>query len=193
MTATFAPFGMRSSRSLGGGFNTEGQNRYRITNGFNQNIGLGDPVALNTAGTLVPVSANASIAVGVFAGCMYVDPLTFKPTWAKRFVAATSSANESYVTGFVIDDPRRNFVMQATASVSAGDVGYAFNVTTGSGSDTYWGISSYALDAGSRTNLAPRTVQLIDVLEEPGNAFADAYPIVEVRIMEHDYAFTSAS
>lgn len=193
MTSTSAPFGLRSSRRIGGNANAMGQNRYRIANGFATAIFTGDPVALNTAGNIVPVTAAASIAIGVFAGCQYVDSTWKQPRWSSYFPAATSSYGEGYVTAFVIDDPDRTFAVQANASVSAGDVGYYFNVTTGSGGSTLFGTSSYGLDAGSRTNLAPKTLQVIDFVDQPDNAFSDAYPIVEVRIAEHKYSFTSAS
>jgi hypothetical protein len=67
--------------------------------------------------------------------------------------------------------------------VSVGDINLNFDVTLGAGSAVTV-ISVFGLDAGTRKETTGM-VRILDIYDEPGNAFSDANPKVEVRIVQH--------
>lgn len=193
--------GLRSSRVRGGQRNPEATNRYRIANGFAGNIFKGDAVALNTAnGTITQVSGTGNInsnrPIGVFMGHSYVDPVTRRPTWSSMFIAGTSSA-VGQPQALVIDNPDQTFVIQADASISAGDIGLNFELSLAQGS-SFTQTSGFLLRAASR-GTATGALRLVDIYEIPGNALApdtsvtDAFPFVEVQWNQNRNTIVSAA
>ena len=185
MSASKALFGMVPLRKVGSNVNSTGQTQYNIANGLASNIFHGDLVMMS-AGNLTPVATTTDYAVGVFVGCEYTDPTSKQPTFSRYFPANTSSAIGNPV-GFVSDDPYGSFMIQADASVTAGDInGMNFAVTLGSGS-TVTGNSGFGIKAASRatTHLLARPIAVVD---EPGNSLSatdGAFPKLEVKIVQH--------
>lgn len=98
--------------------NTTGQSRanaYTIGSGYASAIGYGDPVLLNTDGTLNIATAGADI-IGVFAGVQYTDA-SGKPTFSKNWPASTVATN---IIAYVYDDPTNVYEVQ----VGSGGSGY---------------------------------------------------------------------
>ncbi len=98
--------------------NKTGQSRanaYTIGSTYNSAIGYGDPVLLNTDGTLNIATAGADI-IGIFAGCQYTDA-SGKPTFSKNWPAGTTATN---IIAYVYDDPTNVFEVQ----VGSGGTGY---------------------------------------------------------------------
>lgn len=96
--------------------NQTGQSRanaYTIGTGYASAIGYGDPVLLNTDGTLNIATAGVDI-VGIFAGVQYTDA-TGKPTFSKNWPASTTATN---IIAYVYDDPTNVFEVQVGASGS---------------------------------------------------------------------------
>ena len=191
MTATKTPFGLRAGRRRGGVPNGSSQNTYRIANGYATDLFEGDPVALNATGTIQIVSATgtAGYATGVFRGCVFNNPLNGnQPTFSRRWTAATSTTDGSKPYAYVEDDPNATFIIQADASITAGDVGYNFDVSLGAGV-TATGSSTTVLKASTRT-VGTALIQVVGLFDRVDNAFSnevvtDLYPLVEVRWDNH--------
>jgi hypothetical protein len=85
-------------------------------------------------------------------------------------------------------------MVQADASVSAGDVGLNFNVTAtaADANDSTYGVSRFALDASTRTSAVTGAFKLIGFARLPDNAIADPFPVVLVR-MNSAIALVSAT
>ena len=185
MSASKALFGMVPLRKVGSDTNSTGQSQYAIANGLASNIFHGDLVTIS-AGNITPVATTTDYAIGVFMGCEYTDPTTKQPTFSRYFPANTSSAIGNPV-GFVSDDPYGSFMIQADASVTAGDINSQnFAVTLGSGS-TITGNSGFGIKAASRAT-ATKAVSPIAMIDEPGNALTGAdgaFPKLEVKIVQH--------
>jgi len=185
MSASKALFGMVPLRKVGSNYNSTAQTQYDIANATASNIFHGDLVTI-ADGYITPIATTTDYAVGVFVGCEYTDPVSKQPTFSHYFPANTSSAIGNPV-GFVVDDPYASFMIQADASVTAGDINSQnFEVTLGSGS-TVTGNSGFGIKASSRatTTKAVRPIALID---EPGNALTGtdgAFPKLEVKIVQH--------
>ena len=185
MSASKALFGMVPLRKVGSNYNSTAQNQYAIANGLASNIFHGDLVTI-ADGFITPIATTTDYAVGVFVGCEYTDPVSKQPTFSHYFPANTSSAIGNPV-GFVVDDPYASFMIQADASVTAGDINSQnFEVTLGSGS-TVTGNSGFGIKASSRAT-ATKAVRPIAMIDEPGNALTGtdgAFPKLEVKIVQH--------
>jgi hypothetical protein len=195
MTSTKAPFGFRPLRRLGGGGeNTMGVTEYRIANGFNSNLFTGDPVKLTTDGTIVLASVSTDYIQGIFMGCRYVDSVTKQPRWSRYWPAGTSSADGTNPgpRALVMTDPQMNYLVQAVTSVTVGAIGLNIGVTIGVG-NTLTGRSAFGVDPAnglSATGVGPWRV--IDIYDTPDNSFTDAYPVLEVRLIQNAITRVSA-
>lgn len=186
-------FGLEPARAQGGRTATQGFNRYPIKNGQTGAIGLGDPVKLinQVGGGLTTCSATTDKCLGVFMGCVFNNPLNGnQPRWQPNWPTATSTTDGSQPYALVSDDPFATYFIQANASISIGDIGMNFDVAVSIPNATT-GRSTYSLAATSRTT-ASALLQLVDIKQDPNNAFGDATPIVEVRIVQNRNAYTSA-
>lgn len=185
MSASKALFGMVPLRKVGSNYNSTAQTQYDIANATASNIFHGDLVTI-ADGYITPIATTTDYAVGVFVGCEYTDPVSKQPTFSHYFPANTSSAIGNPV-GFVVDDPYASFMIQADASVTAGDINSQnFEVTLGSGS-TVTGNSGFGIKASSRTT-STKAVRPIALIDEPGNALTGtdgAFPKLEVKIVQH--------
>ena len=189
MTTTKALNGLTPSRIRGGASNSKATNEYPIASGLAQSIFTGD-IVVNNAGNIEVLLSTTQKAVGVFMGCQYVADGEQK--FSKFWPSGTSATDAK---AFVVDNPAATFIVQADASVSAGDINSQnFNVTLGSGS-TFTGKSGFGLEAGTRTT-GNAMLRAIAVLDEPGNditvAAERAFPKLEVRIVKHVDAYISA-
>lgn len=185
MSASKALFGMVPLRKVGSNYNSTAQTQYDIANATASNIFHGDLVTI-ADGFITPIATTTDYAVGVFVGCEYTDPVSKQPTFSHYFPANTSSAIGNPV-GFVVDDPYASFMIQADASVTAGDINSQnFEVTLGSGS-TVTGNSGFGIKASSRAT-STKAVRPIALIDEPGNALTGtdgAFPKLEVKIVQH--------
>lgn len=183
MTSTYTPFGFRGARKRGGVPNSLGINKYRINPaGYNTNIANGDPVMLNS-GYVTRASTSTDYLRGVFVGCRYDDPNTKVPQYPQMYAANTSVGSDPKgIIALVCDDPDQTYIIQADASVSVGDVGLNFDCTIGT-SDSTFKKSRFGLAAGSRKT-ASGPLRIVGLWEQPDNAWSDAFPIVEVEIVQ---------
>ena len=185
MAQSFAPFGLRAIAALG----THGNEvrAYPLPNGANcPDLGKGSPVKLS-GGVITSAGAGGGPLLGVAAGFAWVDPTTKQPQLKNSIPADTSSAGlydgSDRPTAYVVDNPFALFMIQADASVTAGDLGLNFDVTAAGGDvNSVYGTSQYTLDASTRTSAVGTAVKLVGLANIPDNNWGDPYPIVVVKL-----------
>jgi hypothetical protein len=182
---SFAPFGLRAVAALG----THGNEvrAYPLPNGAAcPDLGKGSPVKLS-GGVIVSAGATGDgPLLGVAAGFAWVDAIN-GPQLRNSIPADTSSAGlldgSNRPTAYVVDNPFATFLIQANASVTAGDLGLNFNVTAAGGDvDAVYGVSRYALQASSRTSAVNTAVKLVGLANIPDNAWGDPFPVLVVKL-----------
>ena len=185
MAQAFAPFGLRAVAALGSHGNEV--RHYPLPNGTNcPDLAKGSPVKMS-GGVITSVGTGGGPILGAAVGFTWVDP-TSKRTLIQSYIPAdTSSAG--YVDGenrplvYVTDNPHALFMVQADAVITAGDLGLNFDVTAVSGDvDSVYGVSRYALRAGSRTSAVATALKLVGIAKIVDNAYGDPYPVVIVKM-----------
>lgn len=185
MAQSFAPFGLRAVAALG----THGNEvrAYPLPNGANcPDLGKGSPVKLS-GGVITSAGAGGGPLLGVAAGFAWVDPTTKQPQLKNSIPADTSSAGlydgSDRPTAYVVDNPFALFMIQADASVTAGDLGLNFDVTASGGDvNAVYGTSQYTLDASTRTSAVGTALKLVGLANIPDNNWGDPYPVVIVKL-----------
>ncbi len=185
MAQSFAPFGLRAIAALG----THGNEvrAYPLPNGANcPDLGKGSPVKLS-GGVITSVGTGGGPVLGVAAGFAWLDPTTKQPQLKNSIPADTSSAGlydgSDRPTAYVVDNPFALFMIQADASVTAGDLGLNFDVTASGGDvNSVYGTSQYTLDASTRTSAVGTALKLVGLANIPDNNWGDPYPIVIVKL-----------
>ncbi len=185
MPQSFAPFGLRAIAALG----THGNEvrAYPLPNGANcPDLGKGSPVKLS-GGVIVSAGTGGGPLLGAAVGFAWIDPTTKQPQLKNSIPADTSSAGlfdgSDRPTAYVVDNPFALFLMQADASVTAGDLGLNFDVTaTGGDVNAAYGTSQYALDASTRTSAVGTALKLVGLANIPDNNWGDPYPVVVVKL-----------
>lgn len=185
MAQSFAPFGLRAVAALG----THGNEvrAYPLPNGANcPDLGKGSPVKLS-GGVITSAGAGGGPLLGVAAGFAWIDPTTKQPQLKNSIPADTSSAGlydgSDRPTAYVIDNPFALFLIQADASVTAGDLGLNFDVTASGGDvNSVYGTSQYTLDASTRTSAVGTALKLVGLANIPDNNWGDPFPILVVKL-----------
>ena len=185
MAQTYAPFGLRAVAALG----THGNEvrAYPLPNGANcPDLGKGSPVKLS-GGVITSAGAGGGPLLGVAAGFAWIDPTTKQPQLKNSIPADTSSAGlydgSDRPTAYVVDNPFALFIIQADASVTAGDLGLNFDVTASGGDvNTVYGTSQYTLDASTRTSAVGTALKLVGLANIVDNNWGDPFPIVVVKL-----------
>jgi hypothetical protein len=161
-------------------------NMYTINPTYNTAIFKGDPVILNSNGT-VTVGAAASALMGVFAGCEYVDS-TGKPTLSNFYPASQSVQSGSEIRCYVYDDPNIVYEIQAVGQLSAtlatamAFIGDEADITYVAGS-TSTGLSACNLNTAAMAGAgSQKQFRIIGVGLAPDNAITDLYPILRVTL-----------
>ena len=185
MAQSYAPFGLRAVAALG----THGNEvrAYPLPNGANcPDLGKGSPVKLS-GGVITSVGTGGGPLLGVAAGFAWIDPTTKQPQLKNSIPADTSSAglyeSSDRPTAYVVDNPNALFIIQADASVTAGDLGLNFDVTASGGDvNSVYGTSQYTLDASTRTSAIGTALKLVGLANIPDNNWGDPFPIVVVKL-----------
>jgi hypothetical protein len=184
MPSTSAPFGLRPARHGAGG--TIRPEARTIATGYASSIYRGQLVKLATDGTIAAAAAGDA-AIGVFDGVEYLTTAgerVVSPYWP-----ASTAATE--IVAYVYEDPEIFYEVQASATLAQTAVGNCADITGVSGS-TVTGQSTQMLDASSAsTTTAQLSIQGFS--RATGNAAGDTYPVVVVKIAEHQFrAFPAA-
>lgn len=159
---------------------------YTIAATYNTAIGYGDPVALNTDGTLNIGTAGSDV-IGVFAGVHYKDA-TGKPNYAKNWPGAITGATD--IVAYVYDDAGNVYEVQ----VASGGSGY---VQTAIGAQANFVINTPNTATGQSTSALNAT--LIAAASQGNfrivgfgtdgiyNATTNPFPTVLVQLATHQY------
>ena len=157
---------------------------YSIASGYGTDIFFGDPV--KSSGTAdadgrpgIVIGTNGPIR-GAFAGCFYTDS-TGAPQYSMRWPASTVAADAK---AMVYDHPETVFMIQASASVAATDVGNKADFVSGSG-NTRTNVSGYQLDASTIGSQDCLLILGKGQMDSP-NDFGSAYVKLLVLIREHE-------
>jgi len=187
MALISAPFGLRLVEHPTG---QSRANTYTIAAAYNTLISYGDPVMLNTDGTITVLTATSSPILGVFAGVEFIDA-TGKPTTSKNWPASQAVLSGTTPVAYVYDDPENLYDVQVTANASGyvqaaiGDQTNLYPVTAGS-TVTGQSAGSIALAlVGAGVQGQVRVRSLTDGIYD---ATYNPYPIVRVQISRHAFA-----
>lgn len=190
MSATNAPFGLRVVSHPSGVIHAVERS---IASAYAANIFFGDVVKLLTTGVIALATSDGTragtvdgiSALGVFAGCTYVDA-TGRPVTSNMWPTGQVATD---IKAYVYEDPDLIFVGQANGSVAAaavGDqadwVGFAApggNVATGVSTS---GLNSTLVGAGQQGQF-----RIIGFDETPDNAPGDSFTRVKVQFAEHQF------
>ena len=131
-----AGFGLIAQGTVGSTPATQGQGKYYIDAGYNQDLFQGATVRMKDGYIVEASSTRTFLTIGVFNGIFYNAATTQKPTWANWYNQPITPANSEDVTCFVIDNPFQLFVGSTSAAVTQANVGrtvsFAAAVPTGS-------------------------------------------------------------
>lgn len=181
---TAGPFGLKPI------YHPSGQIRPRalrggIASGYATSLYLGSPVTISSGagGIILPTTVSGSI-VGSFAGCDYTDSSGRRRTtdyWPASTVATD-------IVAYFHDDPAINYAVQANGAISQTGVGLQANwsANPGSGNSTTL-ISGDAINATLIASGSQGLLRIVDLYNDPNNAWGDAYTTVVVNIAKHQY------
>lgn len=177
MSATAAPFGLRPVYHPSG--NTR-EVEYSIDAAYTTSIFKGDPVLLNTNGTITRSAAGNTLH-GVFMGCEYLDS-TGKPNYS-NFWPGTASCTE--IKAWVITDAETVFEIQGVSALTQAAIGDECDISTYAAGSTSTGLSIVSAATGSLAGAGVSAqLRIVGVAPYPDNAITDTYPILRVTINE---------
>ena len=129
-------FGLIAQGTVGSTMASQGQGKYYIDAGYNQDLFQGATVRMKDGYIVEASSTRTFLTIGVFNGIFYNAATTQKPTWANWYNQPITPANSEDITCFVIDNPFQLFVGSASGAVTQANVGrtvsFAAAVPTGS-------------------------------------------------------------
>ena len=205
MATSNAPRGLQVAKKNGDGSNSTGVRTIDLSNAspivasalVPSDIFTGDPIAIETAGTIKPCADGVSIkSAGVFQGCSFVNA-----SGEQKFARSiTGGVTATDVKIHIASDPAQTFFIQADATVTAA-AGFGVGVYNGvyiAGTGSHkTGQSAYVLDA-SGPILSTGNLRVIrrapwDTGIGTSAGVTDAYPWYEVRIANHMDNFITAT
>jgi hypothetical protein len=186
MSATSAPFGLRPA------FHPTGLDRAvalagGIVTGYTSDILKGQPVKyIAASGVIQPVTATGDAVAGAFAGVEWTD------TTGRRRVSNYWPANTAYQTGscvaYFYNQPDIVYEIQADGSVAQTAVGLDANFSNFAAGSNVTGLSQATLVATPLSTGTQGQVQILNIAPYPGNAWGDAYTIVQVQMARRQIA-----
>jgi hypothetical protein len=181
MANSDAPSGLTPAKHLTGGVIRPSV--YSIASGYATSIFTGQLVKSTGTTKGVNVCAATERAVGVFAGCQYIDAsgdFQFRPYWP----ASTTVLSGTTVQAFVYDDPEILFEIQASAGMAVTDIGSVADITGTSGSTTT-GQSTQELDSSTLSASGSAQLKVYELVNRPDNDYGTNAKVL-VLINEHE-------
>lgn len=174
MSASNAPFGLKPLRHPSG---TMRQVRGVIASGASA-IYKNSPVKLAADGSIA-VAAAGDAFLGAFVGCEFTAS-------GKRFVQNyfPNGTVTSDAVAYYYSDPEIVYAIQADGSVDQADIGSHGDFTAAGTGSTSTGVSTATITATPVTS-GTANLSVIGLYPVEGNAWGDAFTIVEVQIAEH--------
>jgi hypothetical protein len=172
-----------------------GQNRatkYNILNnagtGYATSIYKGDLVKVHTDGT-INIGDGTSAALGVFAGCEYIDA-TGRPVVSPYWPASTTVQSGSEIKAYVYDDPATIYRVGVTANASdyvQTAVGQQANVAMVAG-NVNTGVSASSVSAAIVAAGTAAQCRIVGFVDGIYDATTNPYPQLLVQINELQFA-----
>lgn len=187
MALISAPFGLRPV------LNQTGQSRanvYTIAAAYGTLISYGDPVVLNTNGTITATTAITDPILGRFAGCEYIDA-TGRPTTSPNWPASQAVLAGTTPVAYVYDDQTNLFDVQVTANAASyvqAAVGDQTNLHPVTAGNTATGQSNAGLALALLSNGVQGQVRIMALVDGPYHATDNPFPIVRVQIARHTFS-----
>jgi hypothetical protein len=181
MTATAAPFGLRPINHASGQVRVEVGT---IASGYGTAIYKNGPVTMLSDGTIGAAAVGDSL-VGSFQGCRYIDS-TGKPTYSNYWPASTVA------TEIVVEftrDPEIRYEIQCAGTIAQTAIGNKADFSAVGGS----AIAGSTASISATTATTTAQLQILEFRPGPDNAAGDAFPIVIVRIAEHQLTFPTTA
>ena len=172
MSATLAGFGLVPAFHPSG---TLRPTSYSIATGYATAIYANQPVKLSANG-VIEAAAVGDRFIGTFQGVRWTNT-DGATQFSNRWTASTAGTD---IECWVTLDPSIVYNIQADDTLDVTSIGgqYDFNAVSNTGN-----FSTQTLDVASIANNA--SLQIVGLTPGPDNAWGDAYPIVQVRISEH--------
>ena len=164
-----AVFGLIPQGTVGSTKASQGQGKYYIDAGYNQDLFQGCSVK-SIAGYIVEASSTRTfLSIGVFNGIFYNAATTQKPTFANFYNQPITPANSEDVTCFVIDNPLQLFSAVMDTACAQAEFGktFSFAAAVPTGSEIS-GQCTNMLDYTNRDN-ANNQWRLLRTAEDPEN------------------------
>ena len=162
-------FGLIAQGTVGSTPATQGQGKYLIDAGYNQDLFQGCTVK-SKAGYIVEASSTRTfLSIGVFNGIFYNAATTQKPTFANFYNQPITPANSEDVTCFVVDNPLQLFSAVMDTACAQAEFGktFSFAAAVPTGSEIS-GQCTNMLDYTNRDN-ANNQWRLLRTAEDPEN------------------------
>ena len=162
-------FGLIPQGTVGSTMASQGQGKYLIDAGYNQDLFQGCSVK-HKAGYIVEASSTRTfLSIGVFNGIFYNAATTQKPTFANFYNQPITPANSEDVTCFVIDNPLQLFSAVMDTACAQAEFGktFSFAAAVPTGSEIS-GQCTNMLDYTNRDN-ANNQWRLLRTAEDPEN------------------------
>ena len=122
---------------------------------------------------------------------MKKDGVEFTDTTGRRRVSNYWPASTAYQTGsciaYVWDDPLVVYEMQAAGSLTQASIGEQFDITNATAGSNVTGLSQCTLGTTAAGAGNSKQMRVVNLAPFPGNAWGDAYTVVQVQIAEHQY------
>lgn len=154
--------------------------RYVIADAYGTAIAHGDPVSLSSGNVIAcPESAKP---IGILRGIEYIDA---QGQWQMLNYYPASTTNSGKIDGFAtvvaliepIDD--KIFAMEASTTLNQANVGTNYRIS-GTGAT---GKSTAVIAVASAVTTELRLVQVVGLLEKPGNAYGNTGVDVLVKFV----------
>jgi hypothetical protein len=178
MPSTSNPFGLRPAKHASGLVRRENGT---IASGYATAIFKHSPVKMLSDGTIGAAAAGDSI-IGTFLGCEYIDSVG-RVIKDNQWVAATAGTN---IVAYFTRDQGALYEIQADATLAQTAVGTNVDISS-VGGNAVTGLAT-CMAAASTSATTSSTLQIVDFRPGPDNAPGDTYPILIVRIFEHQLA-----
>jgi hypothetical protein len=177
MSTTSAPFGLVAANHPSG---IVRPSVYSIASGYATGILANQPVKIAADGTIA-AAAIGDRFIGTFQGVTWTDT-NGKQQFSNQWTASTTGTN---IQANVTRDPSIIYNIQANATMTVANIGEQYDFTTITAGSTTTGLSALMLNVASTA--ANASLQVIGLTPGPDNAWGDAFPIVQVRISEHQF------
>lgn len=180
MSAVSAPFGFRPA------YNPIGLDRakkYAVASAYGTAMYKGQPVILNTNGTVTAGTAAADL-LGIAAGFEYVDA-TGKPNVSTFWPAGQTAFAGTTPVAWVYDDPNNVYEVQSDGSIAQTAVGDQADVSNvGSNAN---GLSTCTLSATLAGAGVQAQFRIVGFSQALDNAPGDAFTVVQVQLARSQY------